>query len=295
MSDKATPPAKTKKKRRGGGIVFSLIILILAAGAVFYFGLVSFQLEEGDYAVMFTKTHGYETDPLVPGVFNWRWQALIPTNMTLHTFSLETRTVPIRRSGNLMSSELYGSLIPESPDFSWNIDLDVVYRILPQALPKLVSDGLLSGGIEEWYAHYESRIVAETDEIMEKSVVGDAAENLMNPIALGNLIRDTLAASREEVEIISVGINAVSVPDMALYARARELYFQLMDARETAIAAAESQSIEREDAADSRMRILENYGRILTEYPVLIDFFSLEGNPGAPLLPSAGNDDGGAE
>jgi hypothetical protein len=283
MTDKR--PAGTKRKRRGGGVVFTLIILILAAGAVFYFGLVSFQLEEGEYAVLFTKTHGYEPEPLESGAFTWRWQALLPTNMTLHTFSLETRTVPIRRSGNLMSAELYGSLIPEEPDFSWNIDLDIVYRLLPEALPELVADGLLADGLEDWYTRFESRIVAETDEIMQQIVSVDDPEDLMNPVALGEHVREILAESREESEIISVGIRRVSIPDMALYAQARVLYFQLMEAREQAIAVAETEAIAKADEAESRLRVLENYGRILTEYPVLIDFFSLEGNPGAPLLP----------
>ena len=120
---------------------------------------------------------------------------------------------------------------------------------------------------------------------MERIVSVDDPEDLMNPVALGEHVREILAESREESEIISVGIRRVSVPDMALYAQARELYFQLMEAREQAIAAAEAEAIAKADEAESRLRILENYGRILTEYPVLIDFFSLEGNPGAPLLP----------
>jgi hypothetical protein len=72
--------------------LITLIILVVLAGAAFYFGWLQILLPAENYAVIFTKTGGYDETVVRPGEFSWRWQRLIPTNMTVYTFDLHPRS-----------------------------------------------------------------------------------------------------------------------------------------------------------------------------------------------------------
>ena len=104
-----TNPAK-RKKHRGLRFFLTLLILLGACGTAFWFGLLSIDLEEGEYGVVYTKLKGYEDQAIKSGDFIWRWEALIPTNLTLHTFTLEPRVVALKSSGTLPSGDYYKAL-----------------------------------------------------------------------------------------------------------------------------------------------------------------------------------------
>src|SRR6056297_3206225 len=100
-------------------LVLFLILLILIGGAAFYFGWIQFQLDEHTYGVVFSKTSGYEEEVLRPGEFNWRWEALIPTNMTLHEIEVLPRSVDLEKSGSLPSGSIYAQAVEASTDFKY--------------------------------------------------------------------------------------------------------------------------------------------------------------------------------
>ncbi len=265
---------------------FTLLILIAAVGTVFWFGWVQFSLEEGEYAIVYTKTNGYESEVLRNGEFAWRWQALLPTNLSLHIFTLETRSLTVDRSGNLPSGDYYAQMAGEDLSFSWEIEVDIVYRMDPDSLPSLVAEGLAAAELDSYYNDFESELSSEIVRLIAAEVESDPEETIGNRLPrLEYGIKEKAAAIDGRIIIINAALKKLSYPDPALYTEVRKLVLDLMSNRQAVITEVENAAVRREGIQDARLELLEEYGRIFDEYPVLLNLFALEGNPAASLLP----------
>jgi len=275
-----------KKKRRGLGFFVTLLFLVAAGATVFWFGWIQFDLDEGEYAVVYTKSHGYEDRVLSPGEFEWRWQALLPTNLTLHVFRPETRRSTVELSGDLPSGDFYAALVGEELDFRWSVRVRIDYRLDPSALPELVADGRIETDLEDMYAEFDARLQGMVGGLVAEDI---AEASGTAPLELrGNLeesIDARTAAADPIFDIIGVTVEHLEYPDTVLYGEARRLALELMEARRAVLEEVEDTSLRRQDAQDNRIQLLEEYGRVLDAYPVLLDLFALEGRPGASLLP----------
>ena len=286
MAEKRIKPAGAKRRRGGGRFVVSLLILLIAGGVVFYFGWVQYQLDEGEYAVVHTKTRGYEDTVLKSGEFSWRWEALFPTNLTLHTFSLQNRHVDISQSGTLPSGEFYAIIAGPDVEFNWKISASVGYRLKPEALPELVKNGVSDSALDSVYKEYEQRLTTEIIDAMIETGRATSEQDLIPDYGRLEAELKTRAAKVDErMEILTFTLQSLSFPDLALYAESRRLYLSLMAQREAVLAEVETSSAVREDIQGARLSLLERYGKVLSDYPVLLDLFALEDNPGGSLLP----------
>ena len=81
--------------------VILMVVLLLLGGVAFYFGWVQIHIPAGHYGVIFTRTNGWEDEPVVPGTFVWRWQRLVPTNFTLYLFDVESHRTEVRLDGKI--------------------------------------------------------------------------------------------------------------------------------------------------------------------------------------------------
>lgn len=286
MAKQIEKKQKSRKKRKGLRFFISLLILLAAAGTVFWFGWVQFSLGEGDFAVIYSKSNGYESEPLENGEFAWRWQALLPTNLTLHIFNLETRSVTFDRGGKLPSGDLYAAMAGEDVNFDWKIEAKIVYRMNPDSLPSLVADGLITSELDSYYGDFESRLNSELVHLIAAEVEIDPEEEVGKRFKrLETVMKEKAAAIDNRIIIVDAVVKDWSYPDLVLYAEARRLVLDLMSKRQALMTEVENSSIRREDILGARLDLLEEYGRILNEYPVLLDLFALEGNPGISLLP----------
>jgi len=277
---------KSRKKHRGLNFFLSLLIIIAAAGAVFWFGWVQFSLDENEYGVIYTKTNGYETQTLKNGEFAWRWQALLPTNLTLHIFNLETRSFTSEKSGKLPSGDFYAGVTGEDINFDWDIEIRIVYRLNPEALPALVSEGLVTRDLETYYSDFESRMNNELIRLISSEVETSPEETIGTRISrLEESIREKASDVDKRITIIDARVNSWTYPDLALYTEARRLVLDMMNKRQSVLSEVENSALKRNDVQNAKLGLLEEYGRILQEYPVLLDLFSLEGHPGSSLLP----------
>ncbi len=140
-------------------LVFLFVVIVIIAGVVFYFGWIQIKLEEDSYAIVFTKTNGWEEEHISPGEFAWRWQRLIPTNLTLHEFPITPHATSATLRGNLPSGSTYGALLETANPFSFVISVDVIYRIRPASLAHLVrDDGLRSDTLGIYYRRMDTEM-----------------------------------------------------------------------------------------------------------------------------------------
>jgi hypothetical protein len=263
-----------------------LIFLVLAGGTAFYFGWVQFRLPPGTVGVTFTKTSGWDSEVIEAGEFTWRWEALLPTNFTLHVVDVDPVTVGVSSTGNLPSGALYGGLLEGSPTFEYEVRFDVTYRIDPEALPRLLEEGAIEGSdVSAWYDSMNDSIEAQALELVSEAMesVSDASAG-ERVSRFAESMEDRLSGAVPDVEIVSVLPRRISLPDIGLYREARELYLGAMEARREAIEEAMASTSTGEVLEEARLGTLRRYGEVLSEYPVLLEYFSLGAEEGVDPL-----------
>ncbi len=276
---------ESRRRRPGLGIFLTLLILLIIAGTVFWFGWFRFSLEEGQTAVIHTKLDGYEPEPIIGGQFDWSWHlwrlhALIPTNLTLHTFDTSPRQIIIEQTGSLPSGEIYAAVAGEDISFNWSFQASVSYSITPETVAKLAAEGALSSGLDGFYEEYEAKLT-------NKMTTALSSKSFQNKLP-GQIQEELLKWAQKidpRVSIQKVILLQWKMPDMDLYAETRRIYLDNMAKRQAVLTEVENTALRRKDLRDARLELLEYYGEKLHKYPELLDFFALEGNPGAALLP----------
>ncbi|OHD75021.1 MAG: hypothetical protein A2177_04805 [Spirochaetes bacterium RBG_13_68_11] len=251
------------------------IILALIVAA-FLGGWLQLALPPDTFGVIYTRNHGF--DPLVVrhDGFTWRWQRLLPKMLVLHRFTLAPRLAELPISGSLASGEVYASLVPERPDFSYELHVAIRYRVRPDSLPRLAEkDGLRPEGLQDWYRTADADLVRRATETALASEAADA------PGVAADLVA-RLPDRVPELELLDVAPTVIRMPDRELYTRLRTVYLSSLAAREPALVAAAGRLavLEAEARIDERkhdrsIAVLDRYGKLLDEHPGLIQFLFL--------------------
>ncbi len=78
-------------------------------------------------------------------------------------------------------------------------------------------------------------------------------------------------------------LESLRVPDLELYERARAAYFDLLGAQDNArrdavgqLAARREQDLVAQEARVASFELLRQYGALLDEYPILLQFLALQ-------------------
>ncbi|TVQ39240.1 MAG: hypothetical protein EA384_06990 [Spirochaetaceae bacterium] len=266
-------------------LVISLILLIIVAGVVFYFGWIQFRIPEDRIAVVFTRTGGWDPEPLQAGEFHWRWENLLPTNLTLHLFSTEPFSATVRSAGTLPSADLYRRYLEGEVDFSYSVELSLRFRVRPDDLPSLVAtERLTPDQLQEWYAEHADAMARRAVEVIDDFFAGLEQDQVFSIAAFGRSVKTSLEREFPRLEILHVMPKQVRVPDLRLYAAARSVYLDVLAARSEATAAAAFDAAGDEVRRESRVAVLRRYGEILKEFPVLLDYFELSADKGVDPL-----------
>lgn len=266
-----------ENSRGGLKALLSFLLLTAAAVTLFYFGWVQFDLPENTYAVLFSKTGGYDKEVLKPGEFNWRWEKILPTNSELVKIRLTNRTVTLDFEGALPSGDLYGSTLPEQPDFSYHMTFQLIYRIREEKLPELLEKKILEGGdLEPFYLQRETEYM----EILKDGTADFFTQNLAIDNSsydeLENLLLNRINSLYSYLEVRSFSIRYINYPDLELYSKSRDLYHQIVDRKKETEMAMEKWAIESKVNLDTKIEILSRYGELLSKYPILVDYFALD-------------------
>jgi hypothetical protein len=264
-----------------------LVILVILAGVAFYFGWLQILLPPENYAVVFTKTGGYDEQVIRPGEFVWRWERLIPTNMTLYIFDLHPRTKEVSFQGSLPSADVYSSTLPENPDFSYSGELRVRFSILPERLPTLVSEEKVTpDGLDDFYE-------AKAEEISGRLLgrLEELDSDQLADLTLNRRLEGELDPEFPNLEISTLNIQSLELPDLELYRLAKQSYRDMVEtrdqAREEALARVAEQQVRSETAREQQradMEVLREYGELLNEYPVLLKAMAVQKLSGERLL-----------
>lgn len=258
--------------------VVSFVFFLSIGAAVFFIGWLEFRVPAGKCGVMISKTGGVYEKVIQSGSFLWRWETLLPTNAHIHIYN----TNPLRGThtigGALPSSDIYTNLLEGKPDFSYRFSVSLDICIRKEALPAYVKR---KGAVSQ--EELNSYILGESEGIARSVVRFILDKALTNPsfvieasLSDTELLRGIDAENRfPDVVVVSVHINELRIPDTGLYTAAKNAYeVYQMKMKERLEKTAGSQA---EQAAADYLELerLSRLGRILSEYPLLIDFLSV--------------------
>lgn len=180
----------------------------------------------------------------------------------------------------LPSADLYESYLEGSPALDHRVSLAVTYRPLPETPSVLAPLGIDPESFDEWLTEQDERIRTRSIEAIER-----ATERGAHGITeIARSVHETLSASHPELEIVSVHITEIVVPDLQLYEAGRAAYMEVQDARRRVLVEEASVAAREEARATAQVDTLRRYGAILTEYPVLLDYVRITAETGADPL-----------
>jgi len=246
--------------------IITFIILLIFSGVIFYFGWVQIHIPPNSCAVIHTKTSGFDKNVTMHGKFSWRVEKIIPTNMTMYIFNIEPVYINLPEiKGSLPSADIYSSVIQGSPEFTYNLDLSVSFGVNIETLPTLVSEqGLKPDNIDAWYK--------EKSEIISGYIITyikNNPETIYDSEYIQPLIDELIKESNlSNIVINNIYLDNVYFPDLDLYYAAKDIYHNLLEAREI-------RDMDAINEEKNNLLILEEYGELLTKYPILIKYIYL--------------------
>lgn len=249
--------------------ILLLLVFILISGTIFYFGWIQIKLPENTYGVAFTKSSGYLDKIYEPGKFSWEYRKLIPSNFKLLKFKLSAQQLEIDQQQELPQGKIYSEYLPGSPDFSYHFNYLLTYIIKPDFFPSMVAEFLIE---------------PDQMDLRYKSI--DADIQLFIVDFYKNKVKDiNNEISKELLTVLSKnfpGLNFkdfipvyIFLPDMTLYNKAKETYILSLELEKKVISESRLKIAEQEVIDTANFETLRKYGELLTEYPSLIDFFSV--------------------
>ena len=254
--------------------IISLIIILLFAGTIFYFGWVQFAVPTGHCGVLISKTSGVNPKPIISGKFAWCWERLLPTNTELLIFNLEPVNYTETISATLPSGGTYSSILQSTPDFSYSVSLKTTAKIRPDYIVQLVkqNDIRTQEDLDEVTKSLIRQFDAAAVEFILKNAQNTSDTLSIKPVSTDEILAGTKAAENfPELEIISVEVFNVKIPDMTLYNFAKDLYLKTQADKEN-ISAKESTIKIDAEVKSNQLGALIELGEIFTKYPILVEY-----------------------
>jgi hypothetical protein len=259
----------------------TVLLLLILGGAGFFAGWAQLTVPPGSWGVMRSKTHGLDRDLIRAGEFRWVWYKLIPANVEILVFSPERveRSVSVR--GELPSGQVYAALAGLSADFSWELRADFSFTVKAAALPALVEGRNLAG--QEDLRIFAGELGGKVEDFIVRRLgvyagAGLSPEELEfpgPPPSPADLEREVLGEF-PELEGFEYRIGSARFPDFALYRSARGIYEDYQQRQREFLSADLNGAAELRLKSRLRFDELEKYGELLTKYPILLQYLSLE-------------------
>jgi hypothetical protein len=247
-----------------------LFILLILAAAAFFFGWAQLSVPPGSYGILQSKTHGLDPNPVRDGEFRWIWYKLIPTNVTITVYSLQNVERDIALNGRLPSGEVYGAFAGLDTDFSYNYSVRVSLSLKEDSLLELVREKRISG--QEDLRSYEVSLADSIAAFISgKLTSGDYDTDIENILNSGSSARleEEIRSRFPYVDTLNLYFHSVRFPDMALYHSLQSIYGEFLR---------KQQEIGAERRINTRVRLdeLAQYGELLTKYPILLQYLTIE-------------------
>lgn len=253
----------------------NLIVLAIFSAVIFYIGWITFMIKPGYCAVMTSKTCGVYEKPIVAGAFTWRWERLLPTNVTLETFDLTPYRTSQTVAGELPSAKLYKDYAASSADFSYNIKFNIGMSISPEQILKLYRENKLKTNedLQEYYGNRAKVAAGLISDFIIKKNTG----TVITPSALTESeVLEAVMSKKDEFEGIAFSMVEVSdcrIPDIEVYNKAKKSYEEFLVMLNAKLEQYADKNASSYMEMDRTFKQFEKIGELMKVYPHLQDMF----------------------
>jgi hypothetical protein len=254
-----------------------VLILIILGGVVFYFGWVEFSVPPGAYGIMRSRTHGMDNRLIRNGEFRWEWYKIIPKNVEILVLRPKTISRSFTNNGKLPSGGTYESFLGIKADFSYEAEGSFSFNIKPDTFPDLALTMNIAN--QDDFDAYSEELAGNIENfIIQNLRAGSQGDNAADIIMGGKVSGLTAEVGRNfpDIENLNIKIQTLLLPDIALYNSAKSLYESYLERQQEYLSVPLSVNAERGLNLRFRIDELEKYGELLTKYPILMKFLSLE-------------------
>lgn len=252
----------------------NFIVLLIFSAVVFFIGWIQFYVRPGTCAIMKSKTGGLYHSAVVPGVFTWRWERLLPTNVSLEIFDLSVYKATQSVSGELPSASFYSSRFSNKKvDFSYDVEISVSMSLSPEGIYKLVSENKITSN-NDLKGFYDAKAKLVASLVAEYLV---SSSLLVKPSALSQKeIQEVIEKKASEFDgifISSVELLDSKIPDVELYNLAKANYASYLELLNSKMAQKAESQAEFFVEQDRTLAQLEKLGSMLQKFPQLEEMF----------------------
>ena len=257
-----------------------LLFLIILGGVGFFFGWAQLTVPPGSYGVMQSKTHGLESQVIRAGDFRWVWYKLIPTNVKISVYTIKPVKYPIKSSGSLSSGQAYAAMAGINADFSWEISGDLSFSLKPELLPELTARENISNnaGLDKFEEIFAARIGNFVIQRLNSYVNGEDGKKAASVTLTGSFpeLNNEIERAFPEIENINCSLQVVRFPDYDLYQAVKALYQEYLNQQNSILNSDTLLEAQKRIQTRTRMDELNQYGELLTKYPILLQYMALE-------------------
>jgi len=256
----------------------TLLFFIILAGAIVFFGWAQLGIPPDAYGIIQSKTHGLYPHLVQPGEFQWIWYKVIPTNTMTTVIRLNPVNYNFTAENTLPSGKVYSTFAGIDEDvFFWRINAAISFTISPDALIPLFSANTIRS--QEELTRYEKDITEQIEGFILRCIQQED-----NSIQIETLLKEgenpwferEILKQFPYLSDFSLKIKSAKFPDFLLYRQTKGL-FETYIAAQKAYATGDVRE-RAKNRIDSMLRFdeLELYGALLTKYPILLEYLSLE-------------------
>ncbi|NIZ39933.1 hypothetical protein PVA45_00145 [Entomospira entomophila] len=264
-------------------ILALVLVLFLMAGVLYWIGLPSLTIENNSTGVIYTKTSGYE---LITEQHRHKWdiRKLLPHNYTVLSISNHYYTAPISVTTELRQSSILLDMlnieIPSKEFLQFSIQGEVNYRLKQDKIISFLEKDLFHPSqIDDFYAGEGDRINAFLVQNFTSLQI-DAVQYLYQ-----HKLLDLLKTEFPHLEFQYVKITSFKLPDIDLYRITQQRIqeqsdyqqkqnYDLTNLQQELFLEQERDNIKFRHALEK----LEEIGKVLTKYPILLAYLALEKN-----------------
>lgn len=201
----------------------ALIIVAVFSSVVFYLGWSEFKVVPDTCGVLVTKTHGIDSMPIENGKFYWRWQAAIPKNAKIKTFTIKPYFTTQTVSGSLPSGDVYGSNLGTPSAFDYRFTFNITVFTTPEFIVELFKQSKISN--DEDLQNYLKDAASTISQLSSSYILEKCkADNNFRPesIRMSDMFKYiSYGDNFPYVEVENFSISSSKIPDFKLYEHCR--------------------------------------------------------------------------
>lgn len=242
-------------------------LVIFALGVIFVPTVAS---KESHKAIVFNVKTNKFSDASTISKFNFN--RFNPFILRIYQIPINYNNIALNVNGELGLPSFITENNSKS-SFAFHIKANIKFKLKDVLIINYLNNNqIIAKDVSLFYEEQEAKVSSLIKSFVEEEVVF-SSDKLNNQTNFEIALKNYLASKMLDFEIDSVIIEEMSIPNLLLYKELLETNLSKLKSEIMAKQSAEMESAKVYANMAERLKILEEYGKVLTAYPILVPFF----------------------